>query len=275
MIRPSVLPATLAVLLAATPAPAQQTLEGFRPQLPSFGSEGTAGPSAPERYGACLRLAHEDPDKAVERARSWQDTGGGDPARHCAAMAHLARGDYARAGQLLEDLARTMEKAHGAAPRARALSQASLAWLRADRPARAAAAATQGLELQPDNVELLLDRAHARFFQGAYWKAIDDLNRASEIAPDRAEVYVYRASAYRYVDAPTMARENLERALELEPQNPEALFELGALNRIQGDTDAARQRWLQVLEVAPDAPIARAARRNLQRMDVQAGRSGG
>ena len=272
--------AALALLLAATGAQAQSGDEGYTFGPPSHAveaPEGTPGQTpradprveAAERYAACLEMARGAPDKAIERARTWQDTGGGDPARHCQAVAHMTRGDYHRAGRMLEDLARTMPKDVGEQPRVNALSQASRAWLLGDKPARAEAAATQALELQPEDVELLLDRAHARFQAGAYWETIDDLNRAVEIAPDRADLYVYRGSAYRYVDAPTMARENLERALEIDPDNVEALFELGALARIRGDKMAARERWMAVIRRAPDSGLAQAARENLQQMDVQ------
>jgi tetratricopeptide (TPR) repeat protein len=268
----------LAAGAAAWPAKAQSDDDGF-----SFGApEGEVVPSNPpeaeardprveqaERYAACLRLARSAPDKALERARTWADTGGGDPARHCEAVAHMTRGDYPRAGRMLEELARTMEKGFGARPRVNALSQASRAWLLADRPGRAEAVATQAIELAPKDVELLIDRAHARFQAGRYWEAIDDLNRAEELAPERADILVYRGSAYRYVDAPTMAQENLRRALEMDPGNPEALFELGALNRIQGDTAAARRRWMQLIRQNPDHALAQAARENLHRMDVQ------
>ena len=182
--------APLAAAGTGAPARAQTADEGF-----TFGppEDTVAVPDAApqnrdpraeaaERYAACLELARSEPDKAIERARTWQDTGGGDPARHCEAIAHMTRGDYHRAGRMLEDLARTMPKDVGAQPRVNALSQASRAWLLGERPARAEAAATQALEMQPDDVELLLDRAHARFQAGAYWETIDDLNRAIELA---------------------------------------------------------------------------------------------
>jgi tetratricopeptide (TPR) repeat protein len=272
--------AALAVTTAATatgaPAYAQTGDEGFTfgppddaVEVPEQAPRRDPRVDAAERYADCLEMARSEPDKAVERARTWQDTGGGDPARHCEAIAHMTRGDYHRAGRMLEDLARTMPQDIGEAPRVNALSQASRAWLLGERPARAEAAATQALEMQPDDVELLLDRAHARFQAGAYWETIDDLNRAIEIAPERADLYVYRGSAYRYVDAPTMARENLERALKIDSDNVEALFELGALARIQGDTAAARERWMAVIRRAPGSGLAQAARENLQQMDVR------
>ena len=250
---------TLALaLLAAGPAGAQQAEPGMRNRL-----------SDAERYAACLERARTEPEAALERARTWADTGGGDPARHCEAVALLARGAYAPAARQLEQLARGMEAARGADLRADALSQAARAWLLADVPERAEAALGQAIELTPGNVELWIDRAHARFQLGQYWEAIDDLNRAQELAPERPDVYAYRASAYRYVDAPEMARENVERALTLDPDNPGALFESGVLHRLRGDTEAARQDWMRIIRTAPDSAMADAARDNLERMDVR------
>ena len=256
-----------ALLLAAAPAGAQQQ-DGQSPPTgpdPSMRQE----LSDADRYAACLDLAHRDPEAAVERARTWADTGGGDPARHCEAVALMAAGAYEQAAEKLETLAQRMDKEHGAALRADALAQAARAWILAGRPGRGAAALGQAIELTPQDVELWIDRAHARFQQGRYWEAIDDLNRASELAPERPDIYTYRGSAYRFVEAPQMARENIDRALELDPDNPGALFELGILHRLQGDKDAARQAWIKLLRVAPDAPIADAARENLEKMDVK------
>ncbi|MBK1697293.1 tetratricopeptide repeat protein [Rhodovibrio salinarum] len=277
---PILAPLAFALILPTLPAAAQRGDDGFSfgpptdsvetpRNLPADPSPKDSSAEAARRYADCLEMARNQPDTAIERARTWQDTGGGDPARHCEAVAHMTRGDYRRAGRMLEDLARTMSADIGEGPRITALSQASRAWLLANQPARAEAAATQALKLRPNDVELLLDRAHARFQAGHYWETIDDLNQAIEHAPQRPNLYVYRGSAYRYVDAPTMARENLERALEMDPGNIEALFELGALARLQGNTAAARQRWLEVIRQAPDSSLAQSARENLQRMDVQ------
>jgi tetratricopeptide (TPR) repeat protein len=253
---------SLAVLLAAAPASAQTGAGTGQGPLAEDLSDA-------ERYAACLDLARSEPAAGIERARTWQDTGGGDPARHCEAVALLARGNYPAAGTMLEDLAKTMSARHGADMRAHALAQAGRAWMLAGKPARAEAAQTAAIDLTPQDVELWIDRAHARFQAGAYWEAIDDLNRAEELAPGRPDIYAYRASAYRYVDALGMARENVERALELDPDHPEALFESGILHRIDGATDAARSAWMTIIRQAPESPTADAARENLEKMDVQ------
>lgn len=247
----------LAALLLAAPALAQDG-----------GADG-GEPSDAERYAQCLDLARSEPEAAVERARTWRDTGGGDPARHCEAMATMALGHYQQAGKMLEELAQRMDQGHGAAIRSRALLQAGRAWMLADQPARSEAVLTQAIDLDRENVELWIDRAFARFQLGNDWEAIDDLNRAQELAPKRPDIYVYRARGYRYVDSPEMARENIGRALELAPDSPMVLLESGTLHRLQGNEEAARQAWMRVIEAAPDSTMADAARDKLEDMDVQ------
>lgn len=236
---------------------------------PADAAEQADRAEAAERYTACLELARDEPARGLERARTWQDTGGGDPARHCEGVALISMGRYADAGRLLEDLAKTLAKGSGTRMRARALAQAGQAWVLGGKPARAEAVYGQAIDLRPENVELWIDRALARFDMGKYWEAIDDLNRANELAPDRADVLVFRASAYRHVEAPTMAKADIRAALKRRPNHPEGLLEQGNIRRLAGNKKGAREAWLKVIEVAPESPAADAARANLEKLDVK------
>jgi len=232
----------------------------------------SARDDAAQRYTGCMDAAHTEPARGLERARTWRDTGGGDPARHCEGVALMNLGRYTEAGRLLEDLAKTLAKGSGVGMRARALAQAGQAWVLADKPRRAEAVYGQAIKLRPKDVELWIDRALARFEMGKYWKAIDDLNRANELAPERADVLVFRASAYRHVEAPTMAKADIRAALKRRPNHPEGLLEQGNIRRLAGNKNGARQAWLKVIEVAPDSPAADAARENLAKLDVTGAR---
>jgi len=225
--------------------------------------------AAAERYADCMALARGDPDAALGRARRWRDTGGGAPARHCEGVALMNLGHYGESARLLERLARALPAGTAPGLRADALAQAGQAWLLDGNPEAAAARYGAALDLDPDDVELWIDRALARFEAGRPWEAIDDLNRASELAPKRADIFVFRASAYRHVEAPELAREDIERALALDPDHLEGLLERGILHRLAGREDAARQDWLKVIDRAPDSPAAISARENLERMDLQ------
>ena len=266
--RPGVLPvlALALAMVAAAPLAAQQGTD----QEPDA-TVGNERVEDAEQYRDCMAAARLAPESGLEQARSWADQGGGDPARHCEGVALLTLGEYEAAGETLEELARTMEEGSAPSLRANALAQSAQAWLLAGQPERAEAVQSTALEIAPGDVELWIDRALTRFELGAYRDAVADLNEAENRGGERADILTYRASAFRHADSLDMARSNVERALELDAENPEALLELGNLRRLQGDDDDAREVWMALIRTAPDSPAAEAARRNLERMDVEGG----
>lgn len=219
-------------------------------------------------YENCTRLAHTNPDAALEAALSWQDLGGGDPARHCAAVSLFHLGQFGQAAKRFEALAGSLGEAP-AAERAAMLAQAGAAWFRAGDFERANAAQTAALALAPGDTELLIDRAMTLAAAQNYWEAIDDLNAAIDADPKRVEALILRASAYRFVDALPLAHDDAERAHRLSPDRPEVLLEYGILQRLAGDRDGARKSWLRLLRLHDGTPAADAARRNLELLDVK------
>ena len=228
-------------------------------------------PSATEPaklYADCMDLAREDPEHALKTARAWQDSGGGNPARHCLAMALISLSQYEQAAVQLEALAELMV-GDSKALRAAILGQAAQAWSRIGQTKRALTSLDGALRLSPGDVDLLIDRSIVRGSAGIYREAIDDLNRVLELAPGRGEALILRASAHRHLDDPDRAREDVERAVALNPHNPEAFLERGIIRRLQDDENGARLDWLRVLELAPDAPVAEFARMNLEKLDLK------
>ncbi|MEM7225912.1 MAG: hypothetical protein AAF495_23240 [Pseudomonadota bacterium] len=220
-----------------------------------------------QKYTACMAQTREDPEEAYQSAGRWESFGGGDPAKHCQAVALVALGHYAEGARRLELLAGRIA---GSSPELAAdvLGQAGQAWLLAEETSRAYAAQTTALALKPDDVELLVDRSITLAGAESYWEAIDDLNRASELAPGRADVLIFRASAYRLVEVPELAMEDITRALVIDPASPEGLLERGILRRLAGDGEGARADWLQVLRLAPTGAAGKSARANLEKLDV-------
>lgn len=220
------------------------------------------------RYAACMNLAETAPDEALEQAQTWVDLGGSDPARHCAAVSLLRLGHFVAAGQELETLAGSLEPAfaHLQIP---ILIQAAQAWLAAGDIDRAYNVQTAALARQPNNIELLADRAVTAASVNNFAAAVADLDRALSHAPNRADLLVLRASAYRFLDRPEAALADVENALLLDPENPEGLLERGNLRREAGDAAGARDDWLQVTRLAPESPAAAAAQANLARLDVK------
>ncbi len=216
-------------------------------------------------------LARAAPAAGLDSALGWAARGGGGGARHCAAVALIGLGQYREAAQRLERLAadlRTADlQAGDPALGLDVLAQAGQAWILAGDTARAVAVQSAALDLDPDNVELLLDRSITLATTKNYWEAVDDLNRALELAPGRPDLLILRASAYRTLDAPDLAREDIALALGRAPNSPDALLERGILRHLEGDEGGARSDWLRVIGLAEGTPSAKTARANLARLD--------
>ena len=223
------------------------------PELPRLAT----GPE----YDACLALLRTDPEGAQQMAETWQATGGGDGARHCLGLALLALGEPDRAAERLESLA--ARSGASAAARAAIFAQAGQAWMMAEQPGRAFAAATMGLVLVPEDVELLTDRALALGALGRNAEAVADLDRVLALDPQRAEALVLRAAGMRRLDRLAEAERDIGRALALAPDNAEALLERGILRQIRGDAAGARADWERAIRLAPDSATADLAQQNL------------
>ena len=219
-------------------------------------------------YENCMRRARIDPDQGIETALAWQERGGGDAARHCAAVALIGLGQHAQAALRLEALAGDMTHA-GSADRAAILAQAGTAWFQAGDYARAHATQSAALALSPGDPEILIDRAMTLAGAKNYWEAIDDLNRVVAADPENFAALILRASAYRYVDALGLAREDAAAAYRLAPERPEILLEYGILLRLAGDRQGARWHWLTLIRLHDGTTAADAARRNLELLDLR------
>lgn len=220
------------------------------------------------RYQACMDQARSDPNAALAAANAWEQDGGGNPARYCAATALLNRQDYRPAARSLNELAGELAAIDGR--RAAGLyDEAGRAWVLAGNPERAIAALDTAIGLRPNDAGLYVARSYARVAQEDYWAAVDDLGRASELAPGNAEIYLLRAAAHRYLGNYELALDDAERALAHAPGNPEALLERGDDRLLRGDTAGARADWEQVKSLAPNSPAAAAASINLERTEAR------
>jgi len=213
------------------------------------------------QYDRCLDMLADDPRGSAALAEAWEAQGGGEAARHCAALAMLALGEAERAAPRLEQIGRASEA--GATARAAVFGQAAQAWMIAGAPQRAYGAVTVALSLAPDDADLLIDRAVASGVLGRYGEALQDLDQALRLAPDRADALVFHAAAARHLDRPAVALADLERALAIDPDSPEALLERGILKQMGGDAAGARADWERAITLAPDSPTADLAAQNI------------
>jgi tetratricopeptide (TPR) repeat protein len=217
-------------------------------------------------YDRCLKLAKQDPGAAQNLARAWHERGGAHPADHCAAVALVGLKQYKEAANRLEALAQDMKTAP-AGLRAGVLDQAGQAWLLAGDPMRAYAASGQAVSLQPNDPDLIVDRAEAAASAGYLDKAVADLDHALKIDPGRVDALIYRASANRALDRLDPALADIEKALAEAPNSAPALLERGNIRQLKGDPRGAREDWERIGQLAPGSQADMAARANIERLD--------
>jgi tetratricopeptide (TPR) repeat protein len=216
-------------------------------------------------YEHCMKLAKQNPGAAEKLAQSWHERGGAHPADHCAAVALVGLKLYKEAATRLEALAQAMTTAPPAL-RAGVLDQAGQAWGLAGDPVRAYAAAGAAVALQPNDPDLLIDRAEAAASAGYFDKAIDDLDHVLQMDPNRVDALIYRASANRALDRLDPALADVEKVLVQVPDSAPALLERGNIRRLKGNADGARQDWERVGQLAPGSQADIAAKANIERL---------
>jgi len=249
-------------LLIATAAAAEPASSPTRPAVPRNAEADAV------TYDRCLKLAKQNPGAAQSLAQTWHERGGAHPADHCAAVALVGLKRYKEAATRLEALAQAMTTAP-AGLRADVFDQAGQAWLLAGDPVRAYAAAGQALGLQPNDPELLLDRAEAAASAGYYDKAVADLDHVLKADPGRVEALIYRASANRALKRLDPALADVEKALALTPNSVPALLERGNIRRLNGDLEGARADWERIGQLAPGSQADMAARANIEHLDLK------
>lgn len=230
----------------------------------SFAAETRGNPVGVHDYDSCMKLVRERPEDALEAALGWEQAGGGNGARHCAAMALAAMGNFPDAADQLESLAWDLPEATPDSARAQVLAQAGQLWLDAQQPTKADALLSAAIELQPRDPEMRIDRAMAYAATGRYQDAILDLSASILLNPKSTEAFVLRASAYRHTGQAAEAADDLKRALAMTPDHPDALLERGLLRKQAGDEKGARADWETLVERHPDSVAAEAARRYLR-----------
>ena len=250
------------LLVATTAAAVEPASSAALPAAPR-NSEADAA-----TYDRCLKLAKQNPAAAQSLAQTWHERGGAHPADHCAAVALFGLKRYKEAATRLEALAQAMTTAP-AALRADVFDQAGQAWLLAGDPVRAYAAAGQAVSLQPNDPELLLDRAEAAASAGYFDKAIADLDHVLKADPSRVEALIYRASANRKLDRRDAALADVEKALARTPNSVPGLLERGNIRRLNGDLEGARADWERIGQLAPGSQADMAARANIERLGVK------
>lgn len=220
-------------------------------------------------YEVCLMTAKNEPEKGFEMAGKWLALGGGPPARHCEAIALVGMKEYTTAATRLEELAALNEEE---SVRAGVLSQAGQAWLLQGDLARALDVQTKALDAMPvrnrQHANILVDRAATYADAGKYSDAVLDLDASLAIEPKNPDALAFRASARRHLNDVEVALVDAEQSVALDPHNIIGLLERGIIYKLKKRNDDARQDWLRIIQLAPDSEAGKAARTNIERMDV-------
>ena len=220
-----------------------------------------------ERYDQCMELVVQNPTKAFDEGVAWQALGGGDAAEHCIATSMIGMGMYAPGADRLEKLADHVRETKEF--KAAVLAQSAQAWFLAREYNRAHLVINTAIGLDETQSEFFVDRAQILAAQSFLNEALEDLNQALTLDDMNIDALVFRGTLYRQVENFEQAWSDISKAVDLMPAHQEGLLERGMLYRIEGKDDKARQDWLEVIDINPRNETAKAARLNLEKMDVK------
>lgn len=186
--------------------------------------------SANPRYLDCVTLVEADLEIGRTAAQQWVADGGGADAHHCLAVADIAAG-YAKLGAVrLEEIAQRKDAGDDFI-RARLLSQAAEAWLKADEPEFADTAIQAAFTLAPDAAELHSIAALVHAANQNWQKTIASASVAIQHNFESAGVFVARGRAYAALGDYQLAANDVVNALNLNPSDLDALVLRGEIQQ--------------------------------------------
>ena len=191
------------------------------------------------RHEACLDQITDDAEQAYETALTWQNEGGGWRAQHCIAMSLFGLGRTNMAAHRLEQIARSP---HGVTDGQKAdyYFEATNFWLIDEDYERAEAAASAGLELRAEHLDLIISRARAHTGLKDYQSARKDLDTVLKLAPTRADAYRYRADLHRKNNDLKAALRDIEKSLSLDDTQVETAILRGHIREDIRKAEAAK-----------------------------------
>lgn len=231
-----------------------------------------AEPSAGDRSrsNACMALVRSDPARAIANAQAWRIEGGGAAARHCLALAELARGDNAAALKSFEGAAEASAAARdGQAVAIRA--QGAEAALLAGQPEvavrfiGAALAGDSGIALSPRaEAALRLTRAEALVDLKRDAEAAADLAAATARDPEVPAGWLLKATLARRMGDLKLAEAAILEAGRRAPEDAEVQYEAGNIAAARGDMALAKTAWTAAAAAEPQSIAGQAAAKALR-----------
>lgn len=126
-------------------------------------------------------------------------------------------------------------------------------WAGAERHLRQALAIEPA---NPGNSMLLSNLATMQRRQGRTAEAIKNYNLSLDLAPNSVTVLLNRAALYVSIDSLDCACADYQRALDLDPRCAEALYSLGMIDLSRDDAKRAEDRFNEIKRVAPSSGLS-------------------
>jgi tetratricopeptide (TPR) repeat protein len=108
----------------------------------------------------------------------------------------------------------------------------------------------KAIELRPDYVEALMERAEAHSFKHEERKAVEDLDEVIRLKPDYADAFVRRGVARGWKTKEALA--DFDEAIRLEPDNAQAHFYRGVGHKERGERDQAIEDFNEAIRLGWD-----------------------
>ena len=226
----------------------------------------------------CLRLTTSDPQRALDMAQAWRESGTGDldaaQSAHCLglAMVKLGRLDEARRAFELasaetpqDNLAYAARLAAMAGNAALADDDAQAALPLLDRAGGMALAAKDG----PLAADLRVDLARVLVRDGRLDDAAEALKEAREADPMDAESWLLSATLSRRMERLGEAQAQIERAALLAPTDARIGLEAGVIAAMSGREADAMASFASVVQLAPGSKEAERAQAYLEQLKGQ------
>lgn len=187
-----------------------------------------------EKLNACLQKLDEAPSEAYEDGLAWLSEGNRPGARYCTAMALIELGETAEGAFRLEALANAPDGG-SLEDRALYLAQAGNAWLASNLPEEALLTLNNAIRLNPEDPDLLIDRARAHLLMENWVLGETDLTDALERQPGAFDAYLLRAETRLRQNRLDEAMNDVLQARAIDPENIEALLLRGRIREADLD----------------------------------------
>ncbi len=164
----------------------------------------------------CMKQAEALPDIAAANAELWGKNGGGQDAALCHAHADFRRGEFEAAGDQFAKLAADdslLDKKKILALHI----EAGQAYSRAQKAKQAEREFSMALAVEPENPDILYDRAIARAADQRYWDAVADVGKALQIKPENPLALRLRGQIWVKMGNNAMAEQDFLAAERLDP----------------------------------------------------------